>query len=377
MPEIDYFINKVSPYSLSVDNNIKEILNNFSDSYTVHKKLEEYFPTPLILLPELTEKLNLGELWIKDESKRFGTNALKASGASYAMVKILEEHQGLFTFCTATDGNHGRAVAWTAKKMRQKAVVFVPGSTVNSRIKNIKQEGARVIVVHGNYDDAVSEAKKFADQPRHILIQDTSWVNYTEIPALITAGYYTILREIENVIETKNMPYFDVVIIQSGVGSWPSSVVHYFKNNYKKKCPKLVCVEPFHSDCFLESAKKGILSPTKKSQQTIMAGLNCGTPSKIAWTILSQGIDIFISISDDYAVQAMKILAFPEGNDAKILSGESGAAGLGGLLAITSDKNLKNVLKELNLNSNSRILIFNTEGITDPDFYAKNIITKT
>lgn len=373
MSKTDYFINtkKISLYTF--DDSILSILNDFESAFTYHSQLQNYTATPLISLPNLARELNIGGIWIKNEAMRFGVPAIKMLGASYAMHKILKANRKIESFCTATDGNHGRAVAWSARQLGKKAIVFVPDYTVKSRIENMKAEQAQVITVPGDYDTAVAQAVKYADERHCQLIQDTAWQGYLKIPALITAGYYTQMNEIE--LQTRGFSNsFDLIFVQAGVGSWPSAIAHFAYNHPSFNNIKIVCVEPYESDCFLESARRNTRTSTKKSQQTIMAGLNCGTPSLLAWEVLRKESDVFLSIDDSYAIESMKRYYFPLEGDPRIESGESGASGLAGLLALLKDRKLKIVRDVLNINRNTRVLLFNTEGITDREFFKKNIL---
>ena len=370
----NYFFNKLSNSTPDFVEKYRPIFGP-DEIIEFHNTLEGYSPTPLILLQNLAHKLNIGNLFVKDESHRMGINAFKILGASYAMHKILKEREGDVTFCTATDGNHGRAVARAAKLSGKKAVVFVPDVTVKERAENIRKEGAEVIVVRGDYDATVEAAKKYADKNNALLIQDSSWGGYTEIPALIMAGYTTILRELETTLHMKDKPGFDIVILKSGVGSWAASAIWYYYNRYGANCPKIVPVEPAEADCCIESMRQGKLSVTKGSQKTIMAGLNCGTPSVIAMDILREGADLFITIPDYYAEKAMQTLYYPETGDEQIVSGESGAAGLAGLIALLKEDELRTAREAIGLSDESRVLIFNTEGDTDRENF-KKIINK-
>lgn len=338
-----------------------------------HRSLKEYAPTPLTNLTKLARSLDIKELWIKDESGRFSLNTFKALGASYAIYKYLEGKQEEVTFCTATDGNHGRSVAWAARKFGQKAVIIVPKNIGSARISNIQKYKARVEVIEGGYDAAVLHAREEAEKNNYVLMQDTSWPGYTLIPTLIAAGYTTIMAEIDEHFNHPITPVFDFVFLQAGVGTWASSVVAYFRNRYPGKMPKFILVEPNEADAFLESAKNSQLSATRKSQQTIMAGLNCGTPSAIAWEILKDGIDLFLTIPDNYTIKAMQDLYFPFKNDIQIFSGESGAAGLGGLIALACNPGLREIKDKIGLDKQSRVLVFNTEGVTDPDSFEETI----
>jgi diaminopropionate ammonia-lyase len=342
-------------------------------SVDFHKTLPHYQPTPLIELPGLAEKLGVKEIYIKDEAKRFGLNAFKSLGASFAINEFLKNNKGEFTFSTATDGNHGRAVAWASKMFNQEAVVFVPSHTAEARINNIRNESAEVIVVNGDYDKTVEEAKEQSKKNNWILVQDSSWEGYTDSPLNIMKGYLTMFFELEEQLHNSNDPGIDLIFLQAGVGSWAASAAIYYCSMFGNKSPKLILVEPFEADCVLESVKKNRLTASTKSQRTIMAGLNCGTPSLIAFDILKHGIDLFISIPDKYSEEAMKQFYFPENNDVQIISGESGAAGLAGLLALLFEPDFKNVKARIGLNKDSGVLIFNTEGDTDPVNFSKII----
>lgn len=361
-----YILNKSEEYSPKFRANIELILNDFSSCYKFHQSLSEYTPTPLHVLPALAKQSGLKGIYVKDEGQRFGTNALKILGATYAVNQFTKENN-IIGICTATDGNHGRTVAWASKRQGVKSVVFVPQYTAVNRIKAIEKEGGKVIVSKGDYDQAVREANYFAKEKHFKLIQDTAWKEYQDVPATITSGYYTQMLEIIEQSKNLTIPFFDAVFIQAGVGSWPSAIVHFFRKKLQNTKTKIICVEPFESDCIYESIKQQSISKTPKSQKTIMAGLNCGTPSTIAFEILKAGIDAFLLISDQYTIDAIKHLNAPMPNDPYIASGESGAAGLGGLLATLNNPALIELKKYLKLDHNSNILVFNTENVTDSD----------
>jgi diaminopropionate ammonia-lyase len=367
-----YLLNHPDRPKLKLSREFNSIIRA-KDILAFHRSIKEYTPTPLLNLAKLSKNLDIKELWIKDESLRFNLNTFKALGASYAIHKYLEGKQEDVTFCTATDGNHGRSVAWAAMKFGQKAVIFVPNNIAQSRISNILKYKGSVTVVEGDYDAAVIYAREEAEKKGYVLMQDTSWPGYTIIPSLITAGYTTIMEEIDEHFSYPKAPVFDFVFLQAGVGSFASSVVAYFRNRYRGKMPKFILVEPSEADGFLESARNNLLSQTRRSQQTIMAGLNCGTPSSIAWEILKDGIDLFLTIPDKYAVKAMQDLYFPFKNDHQVFSGESGAAGLGGLIALSCNPGLREIKKQVGLDSQSRVLVFNTEGVTDPDSFEETL----
>jgi len=361
-----YFNQKDLP--LKLDKEFNRIFNS-ADAIGYHSKLRCYQPTPLIKMPRLAKSLGIKELYVKDESKRFLLNTFKVLGASFAVHKVKESLQEDVTFCTATDGNHGRSLAWATRRLKQKAVIYIPAHSAIARIKNIKKYRASVVLVDGDYDATVKRAREDSEKFGYTLIQDTSWEGYTEIPTYITAGYKTMMIEMEDSLHKEKEPGVDFVFMQSGVGTWASCVAAYYHNRYPGKMPKLVTVEPNESDALLESSRQMNLTKTKAGQQTIMAGLNCGTPSVLAWDILKDAVDLFISIPDEYAVRAIQYLYYPFTKDRQVFAGESGAAGLAGLMALASDDSLKEAKKRIGLNKTSRVLVFNTEGVTDPESF--------
>ncbi len=367
-----YYLPPSNRTRFTLDRNFNRCFKN-EDPLAYHSKIRNYEPTPLISLSKLAKSLGIKELYLKDESARFRQNTFKILGASFAIYKYLEASPGQYTFCTATDGNHGRSVAWAAKRHKQKAVIYVPEHTAEARIKNIKKQRARVVVVEGDYDATVLKARNDAEEFGYVLIQDNSWKGYTEIPTIITSGYKTMMQELEELLHSKGDPGIDFVFLQSGVGTWASSVIAYYRNKYPRCMPRFITVEPLESDSLLESCRQQTLSKTKGTQQTLMAGLNCGTASLLAWNILKSSVDLFLAIPDDYAIKAMQNLYFPFKNDTQIFAGESGAAGLAGLLALSSDPSLEKVKEALGLNEKSRVLVFNTEGVTDPDSFEELI----
>jgi diaminopropionate ammonia-lyase len=369
MSAAGYLLNNRGIYCPRFEPESEYWFNGFERPYEFHKTLSGYQQTPIISLPNLSKLLGVGNIFVKDEGMRFGTSALKILGASFAVHELISENPGIKGICTATDGNHGRALAWSARENKLECVIFVPCHTVRSRIENIQAEGAKVIVCKGRYDDAVRDAQEFAANNGFVLVQDTAWPGYTKVPSIITAGYFTQFHEVAEQTAMLENPKIDVVIVQAGVGSWPSAVVHYIRKKLKNFEVKIVCVEPYESDAIYESIKTDSLASTKKSQQTIMAGLNCGTPSLLALDVLRQGVDAFLIIDDLYAIDAIKYLNAPLPGDNYIASGESGSAGLAGLLAILNNSQLKELKNRLQINQSSNILIFNTENVTDPELY--------
>ncbi len=347
------------------DNSIAEMLKN-ADPLSFHQSLSEYSPTPLHSLDGLAKSAEVGKIYVKDESHRFGLNAFKAMGASFALHQVLSGNPDAAIICTATDGNHGRAVAWSAARMDKKAVIFVPKGTVDARIKAIENEGAEVFVVDGHYDQACKEALDYSLEYGALLVQDTAWEGYEEIPAWVLSGYFTHFMELENTLHTLPNASVDMVFLQAGVGTWAASAVWYYLQRYGENRPKLILVEPFASDGIFQSFKNGHRSLPSGNQQTIMAGLNCGIPSLTAWDILKAGIDYSVLIEDSHVEMAMRQLYHSQGSDPTIISGESGAAGMAAFLAIIADAEYGDLKKRIGINASSRILLFNTEGDTDP-----------
>jgi len=357
-------------YKNTPDNHIKRSLTTDilteSDALKYHQSLPGYQPTPLHKLNNLARQYGVGSIYMKDEAHRFGLKAFKALGASYAIYRILQQDEQVDTFCTATDGNHGRAVAWSAAMAGKNAVVFVPEHTTSARIKAIEKEGATVTRVKGNYDVACEIADETSQKKGWKLVQDTCFENYEEIPAYIVSGYMTMFRELEDELHPPGKPEVDIVFLQVGVGSFAASGIWYYLNRYGSKRPKIVLVEPYEADGVLHSLQAGKRSTPDKSFDTIMAGLNCGLPSMSAWEMIRSGADVVMSIKDELAAKAMRMLYHPACKDPQIIAGESGAAGLAGFINLMESNEHAHLSDFLNINSGSRILFVNTEGATDP-----------
>ncbi len=365
-----YYIN--SP-SNSLEPSLTTQVFDASNSMEFHRTLEAYQPTPLVELKELAAEMGVGKIYIKDESFRFGLKAFKGLGASYAIHKILEKDPSIETFCTATDGNHGRAVAWSANLLGKSARIFVPKDTTYFRIEAIELEGAIVEKFNGNYEETCAYAKIMAEGNNWTLVQDTAEQDYEEIPAHIMAGYFTHFRELEDSLHPASEPEVDIVFLQSGVGSWPAAAAWYYLNRYGEKKPKLVIVEPEEAAGFLASINAGKRTSPSGTYKTAMAGLNCGIPSLSAWSILKNTADAAMAIDDETMEEAVNTLNFPLGEDPKVVSGESGAGGFAGFIALMSDPRFEELKFSLNINEKTRFLFFNTEGDTDPQNFRKII----
>ena len=364
----DYFLNH--PTNKLDKNSTNQILKT-SKSIFFHKSFDEYKKSPLIELSVLAKDLNITSLYVKDESFRFGLNAFKVLGASYAVSQILKKNPNVSVFCTATDGNHGRALAWSAEKYNKKCVVFVPKDTSELRIKAISNHGAKVEMLDLNYEETCKYAYNISLKMNWELVQDASWDNYKIIPAYIMSGYLSHFIEMENQINSLIKPDFDILFLQCGVGSWAASAIWYYLNRYGSYKPKIVLVEPTESCGVFDSFIKGKRTSPSGNLKTIMAGLNCGIPSKSAWNIIKNGCDGVIKISDNEVKASMRLFYNSNIGDSKIISGESGAAGLAGLLKCLNDSKFEGLNKHIGLNKNSRVLVFNTEGDTDRDSFSK------
>jgi len=357
-----------------------------------HRTLPDYRPTPLHSLKSLAKALGVGGVYVKDESYRFGLNAFKALGGSYAVARYLaqrlnrdiaelpfpvltspevKEQLGEITFATTTDGNHGRGLAWTARQLGQKAVVYMPKGSSLYRLEKIRAEGAEASITNLNYDDAVRMTAAKAAERGWVVVQDTSWEGYEEIPTWIMQGYGTMAAEVLEQMANLGVAKPTHVFVQAGVGALAGSVQAYFASLYQENRPKTIVVEANKADCFYRSALAGDGKPRAVTgdMDTIMAGLACGEPNQIGWRILRDYSDMFISCPDWVAAKGMRILGNPLGKDLKIVSGESGAVTTGLLWALTLDDGLKEAREALQLNENSHILLFNTEGDTDPAKY--------
>lgn len=360
-----------------------------------HQSFPQYAQTPLAELDSLAKFLGIAKLCIKDESYRFGLNAFKVLGGSFAMARYiakltgrqieglgyealtspqLRSETGEITFFSATDGNHGRGVAWAAKVLGQKAVIMMPKGSQAARFENICAEGAITTIEELNYDDCVRKAAKAAaETPGGVLIQDTAWEGYEEIPSWIMQGYGTMAMEADEQFSdaVKDAPTH--VFVQAGVGSLAGAVVGYFANKYPDKPPVFAVVESDQADCLYRSAcaGDGSIKTVGGDMRTIMAGLACGEPSITSWQILKDKVSAFVSLPDIVAANGMRVLGAPLPGDPRVISGESGAAPLGFLYALMRGDELAPLREKLKIGKDSRVLLFSTEGATDPENYRK------
>jgi len=375
--------NKSYAPSLSKGFEAEDLLNvrNF------HSQLPGYSKTPLHSLDALAEKLGVRKVLLKDEDYRFDLNAFKVLGGSYAIARLLGNKYGLsaselslenlkaqikepMTFTSATDGNHGRGIAWSAEKLGQNAVIYMPVGTAEERVRNIQKLGAEVIVTDCNYDDTVRIAYETSQKNGWEFVQDTAWEGYTDIPLWIMQGYATIVSEsIEQMEEMDEVPTH--IILQAGVGSMAGAILGSFVNHYGIERLVSLIVEPEKADCIYRSGLSGDIVFVNDDLDTIMAGLACGEPCTIGWDILKDNASGFLSCNDSLAATGMRILANPLANDPKVVSGESGAIGVGALHALATNPDAKALMNQFAFDENSVVYILSTEGNTDPVNYQK------
>lgn len=367
-------------------------LEEMHRSIGFHKSFPQYSVTPLTRLTNLASYLGLKRLYVKDESYRFGLNAFKVLGGSYAIAKYiskelgrdvsevpysvltsekLREEFGQATFFSATDGNHGRGVAWAANRLGQKCVIRMPKGTTQTRLENIAKENATVTIEDMNYDECVRLAASEAEKtPRGIIVQDTAWDGYEEIPTWIMQGYGTLATEADEQLAADGARPTHI-FIQAGVGSLAGAVIGYFANRFKDDPPVMVVVEAGAADCLYRSALKGDGSriDVTGDMLTIMAGLACGEANTVSWDILRNHADAFVSCPDWVSANGCRIYGAPMRGDTQVISGESGSVTMGLVHALMTKPEYKELKEALKLDENSEVLLVSSEGDTDPDRY--------
>ncbi len=365
-----------------------EILSEAGFS-AAHREIAQwpgYAPTPLRTLPALAHHLGVGTVYYKDESERFGLKSFKALGGAYAVFRLLAQtiapQSGgqevsaadilsgrwrhiarQITVTCATDGNHGRSVAWGAQMFGCRCVIYIHATVSEGRRAAIAKYGADVIRVQGNYDDSVRHADAQAKANGWTVVSDTTYEGYRSIPIDVMHGYGVMAREIVDQIGDQPPTH---VFVQAGVGAFAASVAAAFWLAWGERRPQLVVVEPIEADCHLRSAQAGRPVAVTGSLDTIMAGLACGEVSPAAWEIVSTAAAAYVAIDDQYALDAVRLFANPQSGDSAIVSGETGATGLAALLVAREDASLRALLS---LDGNSRVLLLGSEGDTDPEIY--------
>jgi diaminopropionate ammonia-lyase len=356
-----------------------------------HRTFPDYRSTPLVSLDCLAREYGVGGVYIKDESFRFGLNAFKVLGGSYCIGSYIARRLGIdladlpyermisdeiasrlgsITFATATDGNHGRGVAWTANRLRQRSVVYMPGGSSAERLNNIRALGSEAAMTDVNYNETVRYTKKQAGINKWVLIQDSDGGGEPEIPVDIMRGYTTLALETLEQLDGIGPTH---IILQAGVGSMAGALAAFYANCFAGNKPVIVIVEPDKADCFYRTALAGdgSIHTVDGDMDTIMAGLACGEPCGIAWDILNACADCFISMPDYVAAKGMRVLGNPLGTDSRVISGESGACSFGLVMTLLDDPGCAGLRDRLGLGAGSRVLCVSTEGATDLNNYRR------
>lgn len=364
--------------------NVKES----SKALAFHQKIQGYQPTPLRALDALAKEIGVAKILVKDESKRFDLNAFKMLGGAYAIARLIcqrlnlpieqfdfaklkQELVGKMTFISTTDGNHGRGVAWAAQKLGQKCIIYMPKGSAQERVDRIKALGAECYVTDMNYDDTVRMTSELATKNDWFMVQDTSWEGYTEIPTWIMQGYATMAMEAIDQIKQQASPVPTHVFLQAGVGAMAGGVLGVLSDYYGADKLNVTIVEPDKADCIYRSGKNPQGEPVNVTGEmaTIMAGLACGEPCPLGWEVIKHCVRHFASCEDKVSALGMRVLGNPISCDERVISGESGAVGVGLLLAMAHHPKRDEWFDQLALNKDSVLLFFSTEGDTDKKHY--------
>lgn len=359
-----------------------------------HRQIPGFKMSPLKSLSNLADMLGLGGIWVKDESARLALNSFKVLGGSFAVYNFVRQRLGMehlelpfteltsdetrrklgtITFAAATDGNHGRGVAWAARALGHKSIIYVHKYTSQARIRAIESNGAEVRVVDGTYDDAVRQVEADAREQGWQVISDTSWEGYEDIPRWVMQGYTTMLAEAQEQLAAQGITRPTHVFVQAGVGALAASVIGYYAQLFGANRPISAVVEPLAAACCYNSAQAADGQPHSfpGDLNTMMAGLACGDPSPIAWDILWDCADVFMACPEYVAAKGMRVYGVPLAGDPFIVSGESGAVTLGALMFIMERDELRDLREALQLDRSSHVLLINSEGNTDPNHFRR------
>ncbi len=359
-----------------------------------HRQIPDYKISPLKGLPHLATMLGVSGIWVKDESMRLSLGSFKVLGGSYAIYSFIKSklgpgyenltyedlkkpevrnQLGELVFAAATDGNHGRGVAWAARQLGFKSVIYVHKFTSQSRINAIRANGAEVVVIDGTYDDAVRQVNLDAQKYGWQVISDTAWEGYEDIPRWVIQGYTTALSETQEQLAAQGIIKPSHVFVQAGVGSLAAATIGFYAQLFGADRPKTVVVEPDTAACLFLSAKIGDGKPHSfpGNLDTIMAGLACGDPNPLAWKLLWDTTDAFLSCPDYVAAKGMRVYGVPLAGDPFIVSGESGAVTLGALMFMLEFPEYEPLRQYLQIGPDSEILLINSEGNTDPDDFRR------
>lgn len=358
-----------------------------------HRQMPGYARTPLKSLSRLADQLGVGGIWVKDESQRLNLGSFKVLGGSFAIYRFIQQklnisrdldfeelsspeiHQQLgdLTFAAATDGNHGRGVAWASRALGFKSIIYVHKFTSQARIDAIARNGAKVVVIDGTYDDAVRQIDEDAKRNGWQVISDTSWQGYEDIPRWVMQGYSTIFTEVQEQLAAQGLLKPTHLLMQAGVGSLAASAIGYYSKMFGEDRPTTAVVEPDRAACLYLTmeANDGKVHSFPGELDTIMAGLACGDPNPMAWDLLKDCADVFMKCPDYVAAKGMRVYGVPLNGDPHVISGESGAVTLGALMFIMEQPELAQLREVLHLNRDSYILLVNSERNTDPDAFRR------
>ena len=337
--------------------------DNVNDAFKIISNWENYNSTPLLKLNKLSKKLNLKNIFYKDESKRFHLKSFKALGGAYAVEKIIKgNHKKVIS--TATAGNHGRSVAWGSQKNGLECKIYISEFVSESRAEVMRNFGADVIRVKGNYDDSLNECIRQSNKNNWQIVQDVAWEDYKLVPKLTMAGYSVMMKEISEQIKSEKISH---VILQAGVGGMAAAMVAGIAR-YLDYIPQIIIVEPDSAACVLESIKTGKIEKISIEKESIMGGMSCGEVSLVPWEILRNSVHFCITVSDDYISNVIKCLANKEFSEEKIIGGECSTPGIASLIGLSNDHEIR---KKINLNEDSNVLLFGCEGDADEELYQK------
>ena len=339
--------------------------NEIDDAYNSISKWDGYSPTPLISLDKLSKELNLNNIFYKDENKRFNLKSFKALGGAYAVEKVTKGNKDIVV-ATATAGNHGRSVAWGARRLGLKCKIFISEFVSDARGQAMADLGADVIKVKGNYEKSLIECIKQSTENNWQIVQDVAWKDYMLVPKYTMAGYTVMMKEIVDQIKNERITH---IILQAGVGGMAGAMVAGIAR-YLDNIPITLVVEPDSAACVMESIKTGKIEKIDIQRESLMGGMSCGEVSLVPWEILKNSVKHCISLPDDDIAKTMKLLGNSTFSNEKIIAGENSAPGVISLIASCEDQNIK---QKLELDQNSNVLVIGCEGDTDKEMYQKLI----
>jgi len=356
-------------YSFDKDQILSSLTSkDIDDAYNSISKWEGYSPTPLVKLNKLAKELKLKNIFYKDENERFNLKSFKALGGAYAVEKVTKGNKEIVV-ATATAGNHGRSVAWGAKRLGLKCKIFISEFVSDARGKAMEALGAEVIKVKGNYENSLIECIKQSTENNWQIVQDVAWKDYMLVPKYTMAGYSVMMKEIAEQINDEKISH---IILQAGVGGMAGAMVAGIAR-YLDNIPTIIVVEPDSAACVMESIKTGKIEKIDIKRESLMGGMSCGEVSLVPWEILKNSVKHCISLPDDDIAKTMKLLGNASFSEESIIAGENAAPGVISLIASCEDEAIKS---KIQLNENSNVLIFGCEGDTDQEMYQKLVNQK-